>query len=98
MGWVEKLLLTLIRACIRAYQILLSPLLGQRCRYYPSCSAYALEAMHVHGLARGLGLALRRVLRCHPGHAGGLDPVPPSATGAALNVSTGSCCSSPAKD
>jgi putative membrane protein insertion efficiency factor len=61
---------------IRAYQLTLSPLLGPRCRFYPSCSQYALEALRTHGSLRGCALALRRLLRCHPWHAGGYDPVP----------------------
>lgn len=61
---------------IRAYQLTLSPLLGPRCRFYPSCSQYALEAVRTHGSLRGCSLALRRLLRCHPWHAGGYDPVP----------------------
>ncbi|HEY8770863.1 MAG TPA: membrane protein insertion efficiency factor YidD [Thermoleophilaceae bacterium] len=52
--------------------------LPPRCRFYPSCSAYAVEALAEHGAARGAWLATRRVSRCHPWHAGGLDPVPPS--------------------
>jgi putative membrane protein insertion efficiency factor len=66
----------LICAAIRLYQITLSPLLGPRCRFYPSCSQYALEAVRAHGGVRGGLLALRRLLRCHPWHPGGLDPVP----------------------
>lgn len=64
---------------IRAYQLLVSPFSGGGCRFEPSCSAYALEALERHGLARGLWLALRRVARCHPFAAPGLDPVPPPA-------------------
>jgi len=60
---------------IRAYQLLVSPLLGPRCRFYPSCSSYALEAIRVHGPLRGTWLAGRRLLRCHPWNPGGLDPV-----------------------
>ena len=62
---------------IRAWR-LLSVHLPPRCRFYPSCSQYALEALEVHGAARGSWLAIRRVGRCHPWHDGGLDPVPPA--------------------
>lgn len=63
---------------IQAYQLVVSPLLGPRCRFYPSCSAYAVEALRGHGPLRGTLLATRRLLRCHPWNPGGLDPVPPS--------------------
>jgi putative membrane protein insertion efficiency factor len=66
----------LVLALLRIYQLVISPLLGPRCRFSPSCSSYAIEAVHRHGLAQGSVLAVRRVLRCHPFHAGGLDPVP----------------------
>ena len=66
----------LIRLLIRTYQLTLSPLLGPRCRFYPSCSQYALDAVRTHGSLRGSLLALRRLARCHPWHAGGYDPVP----------------------
>ena len=62
------------------YRRFISPVLGPRCRFYPSCSAYALEAVQLHGAARGSWLALRRLSRCHPFHAGGIDPVPGSGT------------------
>ena len=62
---------------IRAYQLLVSPLLGPCCRFYPSCSAYAVEALLVHGLPRGGSLAAWRLLRCHPWNPGGVDRVPP---------------------
>lgn len=61
---------------LRAYQLVLSPVLPMSCRYHPSCSHYACEALARHGALRGGWLALARVLRCHPWHAGGSDPVP----------------------
>ena len=64
-------------ALLRAYRFAISPLYGQVCRYHPTCSAYALEAVQSHGAARGTWLAMRRVLRCHPWAAGGVDHVPP---------------------
>jgi uncharacterized protein len=70
-GWVLIGLLT-------AYRKFVSPMLGARCRFYPSCSAYALEAVQLHGAVKGSWLAVRRLGRCHPFHAGGIDPVPGS--------------------
>lgn len=66
----------LLSALIKAYRYALSPLMGNNCRFHPSCSAYALEAIEEHGALRGSYLALRRLLRCHPWHQGGYDPVP----------------------
>ncbi len=66
----------LLRLLIRAYQLFVAPLLGPRCRFAPSCSVYAMEAINVHGPARGTWLTLRRIARCHPWTAGGYDPVP----------------------
>jgi len=63
-------------ALIRVYQLFFSPLLGNHCRFYPSCSQYAREAVERYGVIRGVWLAIRRVLRCHPWHPGGFDPVP----------------------
>jgi len=65
-------------ALLRAYRKVISPLYGQVCRYHPSCSAYALEALATHGAARGSWLAVKRVGRCQPWGGSGLDPVPPA--------------------
>ncbi len=73
--WTRRSLL----GVIRAYQRWLSPVLGQRCRFHPSCSQYAVEAIERFGAGRGLWLAVRRLARCHPFTAGGLDPVPPAS-------------------
>jgi putative membrane protein insertion efficiency factor len=61
---------------VRAYQTGISPLLPSSCRYYPSCSAYAIEALDKHGALRGSWLTVRRIARCHPFRPGGFDPVP----------------------
>ena len=66
----------LLMVLVRGYQIAISPLLPPTCRFHPSCSQYALEALREHGALRGLGLTLWRLLRCHPFHPGGYDPVP----------------------
>jgi putative membrane protein insertion efficiency factor len=65
---------------IIAYRRWISPALPARCRFYPSCSTYAVEAITTHGAVRGAWLTLRRLLRCHPFHPGGYDPVPPART------------------
>jgi uncharacterized protein len=69
---------TIVKSLITAYRWLVSPLLAPSCRYYPSCSAYALDAVEAHGALRGAWLATKRIARCHPWHAGGVDPVPPA--------------------
>lgn len=73
---MQKLIILLLRV----YQWFLSPLLGNHCRYTPSCSGYALDAVKKYGTGKGLWLASKRLLRCHPWHQGGYDPVP-KATG-----------------
>lgn len=78
-------------APIRFYQRFISPALPANCRYYPTCSAYAVESLQVHGAVRGSWLSVRRIARCHPWHAGGLDLVPPrrersSAPGSSASV------------
>ena len=67
----------LLLALISGYRLILSPLLGPNCRFYPTCSAYAAEAIETHGALRGAWLALKRISKCHPWHPGGFDPVPP---------------------
>lgn len=67
---------TLLKSLVHAYRWLISPLLGPSCRFYPSCSAYALEALERFGAVKGSWLAIRRISRCHPWHPGGYDPVP----------------------
>ncbi|RLE09080.1 MAG: membrane protein insertion efficiency factor YidD [Candidatus Aminicenantes bacterium] len=61
---------------LRAYKKIISPWLGRRCRFTPTCSEYTYEAVHKYGLAKGFWLGLRRLLKCHPFHPGGIDPVP----------------------
>ncbi|MCP5278478.1 MAG: membrane protein insertion efficiency factor YidD [Thiobacillus sp.] len=67
----------LLIALIRLYQLALSPFIGNQCRFTPTCSQYAREAVERHGALRGSWMAIRRVSRCHPFHPGGHDPVPP---------------------
>ena len=68
----------LLLALITLYRWTLSPLLGPRCRFHPSCSHYTFDAIRTHGALRGSWLGLRRLARCHPWHPGGYDPVPPA--------------------
>jgi putative membrane protein insertion efficiency factor len=65
-----------LTAAIRAYRYVISPMLGPTCRFYPSCSCYAEEALQQYGALRGSYLTMRRLMRCHPWHEGGYDPVP----------------------
>ncbi len=70
-------------AAIRGYQYAIRPLIGANCRFYPSCSEYAREAIERHGVGAGGWLAARRIAKCHPYHPGGYDPVPEKSDGAA---------------
>ena len=78
---------------IRAYQLGISPFLGQRCRFYPSCSSYAAEAITVHGAFKGSLLATKRLCKCHPWHPGGCDPVPPVTDSPTTSSTTADGCS-----
>lgn len=66
----------LLLALIRIYKYVISPLLGRRCRFFPSCSEYAAEAVEKYGALKGMRLGLKRISRCHPWNPGGFDPVP----------------------
>jgi putative membrane protein insertion efficiency factor len=84
----------LLRRLVRLYQIVVSPALPPRCRYLPTCSDYAIEALARHGVAAGAWLALRRLLRCHPWGGSGYDPVPqavPDTAGTALSGRRRAC-------
>ena len=67
---------TLFIASLRGYQYAVSPLLGQHCRFYPTCSAYAIAALQEYGVLRGVWLSVKRLFRCHPWNRGGFDPLP----------------------
>lgn len=71
--WPARFLVILVRG----YQLFISPMLGARCRFTPTCSQYAIEALNTHGALKGSWLTLRRLGRCHPLNPGGYDPVPP---------------------
>ena len=71
-----KIMARLLMWMVRVYQVMLSPFFGQQCRFYPTCSQYALEAINRHGAIVGGCYAIRRLMRCHPWHVGGHDPIP----------------------
>ncbi len=73
---MKSLVVNLLVWLVRGYQLAISPLLGNRCRFFPSCSDFTMEALQKHGVFKGCWLGLRRVGRCHPWHPGGYDPVP----------------------
>ncbi|MDA0655149.1 MAG: membrane protein insertion efficiency factor YidD [Proteobacteria bacterium] len=68
-----------MQGCIRAYQLCLAPIFGTGCRFHPSCSSYAMDAIECHGPLKGAWLGFRRILRCNPWGGAGYDPVPPNA-------------------
>lgn len=76
LGIVNRVAVAVLMAAIRAYQLVVSPWVTQQCKYYPSCSAYGLEAVRRHGAVRGARLAIWRILRCNPWGSGGVDHVP----------------------
>jgi uncharacterized protein len=78
--WIRWLLITLLMIPIKLYQWIISPALPRTCRYYPTCSEYAIEALKIHGPFKGLILGTKRILSCHPWGGHGHDPVPPKGT------------------
>lgn len=82
---------TILLLLVRAYQLGLSPFLGQNCRFYPSCSAYAFEAIGEHGALKGSFLATKRVCKCHPWHPGGVDPVPKKSSSKTTSTTARGC-------
>ncbi|GEN26970.1 hypothetical protein HVA01_06160 [Halovibrio variabilis] len=91
--WVA---MTVLIGCVYVYQYTLSPLLGPRCRFWPSCSSYTIEAIQVHGPIKGGWMAIKRIVKCHPGNPGGMDPVPGGRSEQLCRedeeVSSPSCC------
>ncbi|MCL1118471.1 MULTISPECIES: membrane protein insertion efficiency factor YidD [Shewanella] len=77
MAQTQSPLQWLATTLIRGYQLIISPMIGPRCRFNPTCSHYAIEAIKTHGTAKGSWFAIKRILKCHPLHPGGSDPVPP---------------------
>ena len=76
MGKIDRWSTKYLIYFIKAYQYLISPIIGRHCRFYPTCSSYTIDAMTLHGNIRGIILSFKRLLRCHPWHPGGFDPVP----------------------
>jgi putative membrane protein insertion efficiency factor len=81
----------LLKGAVRTYQLTLRGVIGSHCRFYPHCSAYAMEALDVHGATQGSLLAARRLLRCHPWHPGGYDPVPLPTPGPGATEANPNC-------
>jgi putative membrane protein insertion efficiency factor len=82
---------TLLSMLIRAYQLGISPMLGQNCRFYPSCSQYAIEALKEHGALKGSMLATKRLCKCHPWHPGGIDHVPQKSSSKTTSTTARGC-------
>ena len=82
---------TILQLLVRAYQLGISPFLGQNCRFYPSCSSYAIEALEEHGALKGSFLATKRLCKCHPWHAGGVDPVPKKSSSKTSSTTACGC-------
>jgi hypothetical protein len=76
----NKIIVQAVIKLLRAYQLILSPLLGANCRFYPSCSSYTIQAIETFGLIKGSYLAVKRISKCHPWHPGGIDEVPTKTT------------------
>ena len=75
-GVMQKIMTRFLMALVKCYQLTLSPFFGQQCRFSPSCSHYAIEALQAHGAIKGSWLTIKRLSHCHPWHVGGHDPVP----------------------
>ena len=73
---MKQLLSSFLIMLVRGYQLFLSPIMGQNCRFYPTCSSYTMEAIELHGPIKGVWFGVKRISRCHPGSDGGIDPVP----------------------
>lgn len=89
---------TLLLGLIRLYQYLLSPWIGNQCRFYPTCSEYARQAIEYHGSLKGTWLALKRISRCHPWHPGGIDLVPGAPRPEGLDEEPSCDCQRPRQD
>jgi len=83
---------TLLLLLLRFYKYAISPMLGQNCRFYPSCSEYAAEAIQLHGAVKGSYLAGKRLCKCHPWHPGGVDNVPPVSEKNKTVPTSDKCC------
>lgn len=92
----RRILIGALIGTVRVYRVLLSPVLPQSCRFHPTCSEYAIDAIRGHGPARGPWLALRRIARCHPWGGQGYDPVPPAHRQAGTPDTTRAAASAPA--